>query len=207
MTIHRFPEVQKALQDYYRRIKEHEKLLENQEHDIIQPFTSCRNSAYMFADIYAMYTNIDGKQTISANLTEEDVIVRLKYMLFDLVFVPFMSTTEYYAIKLGQKDEQSEAYKMIIKSKDPRSVKFSELIKKLPQIKDNQELWNFAISLRNDYVHYDGYARNSMTCPIKGITITMKEGERSGCTFSSLIELISELENSFFSFTNSLYHS
>src|SRR3990172_9601771 len=144
MTIYRFPEVQKALQDYYRQIEEHQDSLRNQGHDIVQPFTSFRNSAYFFADTYAMYTNIDGKQTISANFSQHDVELRLKYMLLDLVFVPFMSTAEYYAIKLGQKDPHSASYAKI-HEKTERRTQLSHLIGLIPQLNEKKNIWDFAI--------------------------------------------------------------
>ena len=62
---------------------------------------------------------------------------------------------------------------------------------------DYLDLWRFAINLRNDLVHFDGYARQSMSSPITDHPITMKLGDQSEGVLRSFLSITTAVEDRF----------
>lgn len=158
----------------------------------IQPFIIINNRIVLLREICAKY---GWRRPGERALTEKELGTRFKYIIRDLLFIGMMATLEYHTIKIlaGLSDHPASEY---IKKKDERKVHLSQLIKWI----GDESLWRFAIALRNDIVHFDAYARQTMESPDIEFPITMTQGEQASGVLRSSLSLSRELERSFYGF-------
>ena len=176
--------------------------MKGKEHHCVQPFVIVRNSISIAGELFDMYTK--GQSGLQGPLlTEEEVTSRLKYIIRDLFFIQFMSTFEYYTIKLVQIKPDSRAY-LEIKNRGERNIHLSNLVPLIPELDQEKRLWDFAIALRNDLVHFAGYARKTLPSPVPDFPIYMIQGQESKGNLRSFLSLLCYLEESFFKFVKSV---
>ena len=136
-------------------------------------------------------------------LSEDQVTQRLKYVYRDLLFVGTMSTIEYYFIQSLLLYPELDATKKI-KRRGERKVHLSNLIVWAKDMLDDFYLWDFCIKLRNDIVHFDAIARQSMESPDISYPVIMRQGKQASGLLRSFISLSWVIENGFFKFIMNL---
>jgi len=190
------------MQKLFRQVERHLAEMTGKEHHCVQPFVITKNHISIMGEVFDMYTK--GQSGLQGPpLKEEEIAFRLKYIIRDLLFIPIMSTFEYYTIKLAQARPSSRAYEKI-KAKGERRVHLSHLIPLIPELEQEEKLWNFAIALRNDLVHFAGYARQTLPSPVSDFPIHMIKGQESEGKLRSFLSLLCDLEDSFFRFVKSV---
>lgn len=194
-------ELEQYMQRLFGQVELHLTKMKGKEHQCIQPFVIANNSIVIIREVFDMYTK--GQLGLQGPpLGGEEIRSRFKYIIRDLVFIPMMSTFEYYTIKLAQNSPGSPA-DSFIKARGERSVHLSQLVPLIAELERGKEVWNFAIALRNDLVHFAGYARQTLPSPLSDFPIHMVEGQESEAVLRSYISLLCDLEESFFSFVQS----
>jgi hypothetical protein len=190
------------LQKLLKQVEGHMVEMTGKEHYCVQPFIIARNSIGIVGEVFDMYTK--GQSGLQGPLlTKGEITFRLKCIIRDLLFIQLMSTFEYYTIKLAQIKPDSRAC-LEIKTKGERNIHLSNLIPLIPELEQEKRLWDFAIALRNDLVHFAGYARKTLPSPVPDFPIHMIEGQESKGNLRSFLSLLCYLEESFFKFVKSV---
>ena len=166
-----------------------------------QPFRVLLNRAGLTAEIYDALTR--GLGLLSPRMTEEQIRLRLKYIFLDFLFIGSMSTFEYYAIK-NLASHPGHPASDWVQRRGERNVHLSHLITRIPEFNDDRDLWDFAVKLRNDVVHFDAYARQTIPSPITDYPIEMRIGEQAEGVLRSFLSLTERVEASFARFILSL---
>ena len=192
------------MQRLFGQVDRHLAEMTGKEHYCVQPFVIARNFISIMGEVFDMYTK--GQLGLQGTpLGQSEITFRLKYIIRDLLFIPMMSTFEYYTIKLARTSPGSPAHSWI-EDRGERSVHLSQLVPLIAQLERDKELWNFAIALRNDLVHFAGYARQTLPSPVSDFPIHMVEGQESEGVLRSYLSLLCALEESFFKFVQSVCH-
>jgi len=146
------------------------------------------------------------KRLINPRFTLTEVLMkqRLKNIYRDLLFIGTMSAMEYNIIRLTIICPKLDQQGKVTSKGGERNIHFSDIIKWNRDKLDDFHLWDFAIKLRNDIVHFDARGRQSMDSPRISFPIIMKEGEEAQGNLRSFISLTRAIENSFFKIIPSL---
>ena len=152
--------------------------------------------------VYVLEITDDYKMRVANptfTLTEEGMRQRLKNIYRDLLFVGTISAIEYHFIRLTGMCTQLVPHGEVVSKERQRQIHLSQIIKwNKGRFKDDFYLWDFAIKLRNDIVHFDARGRQSMGAPKIAHPVIMTEGEEAQGNLRSFTSLTRALENSFF---------
>jgi hypothetical protein len=191
------------LRDFYKQVNEHLAIIQEKEKErgsLSQAFAVIGNRIAICGDITHYHIErIAGKKS---KFNKEDLGKRLLYVYRDVIFAGMMSTIEYYFIKTVLMYPDLDAAKRIL-MKGPgceRRVNFSDLIGWVKDMLDDYYLWDFAVKLRNDIVHYDAIARHTVKSPNIEFPINMKQGQMSVGKLRSILSLSKGIDNSYFKF-------
>ena len=192
--------------EFYHRTESHKDSLmsrQSDEPDLSHAFLVLANRVAIAGEITDDYTARLTK--IVDPLSQDEVSSRLKYVYRDLLFVGNMSSIEYYLVKYLQLYPALKAAQEILK-RGERRVLMSQLLSwmSIDDLLDDTYLWDFAVKFRNDVVHFDARARQTMESPNIEFPITMTEGEEATGVLRSLLSLSGSIERSFYSLISGL---
>lgn len=132
----------------------------------------------------------------------------VKVLMRDLLFVGLFSYIEYEIyFHLGRQRAQFPTVRAKL-SGDLRKAKFSDMISWANRdgLIDDMDLWTFALGVRNDIVHFDGYARQTKPSPKNlDYEIIMSEGEQLSGKLRSFPALTKGIELSAFELLKRAY--
>lgn len=132
------------------------------------------------------------------NPDEAMLIQCLKVIYRDVLYIGTVSSIEFNFIRLTRISSQLDPHKKVNSEEDERNTHLSNIIKWNKGKIDDLYLWDFAIKLRNDIVHFDARGRQTMDSPDIEFPITMRVGEEAQGVLRSFVSITKALENSIF---------
>lgn len=200
--------VRSYLKEFYDELQEHSayvgKMVDNEPiRDILLSlYKNINNRLVMVMEITDDYM----MRLTSPRFTLSEVLMkqRLKNIYRDLLFTGTISAIEYNFIRLTNMCPQLDPQGKVMSKGGERKIHLSDIIEWNKDKLDDFHLWDFAIKLRNDVVHFDARGRQSMDSPKIDYPIIMKEGEEAEGKLRSFISLTRAIENSFFKIIPSL---
>ena len=192
------------LKDFESQVHNHKNEIASQRPggaDFTQAFTVIGNRVTMVGEITEEYERRVARPV--SPITQDEARLRFKYLYRDLLFVGTMSGVEYYFIKYLLLYPEFDVTKKIV-NRGERRVQFSNLIVWAKDMLDDFYLWDFAVKFRNDVVHFDSIARQSMESPDIEFSIAMTQGQEASGRLRSILALTKSIEHSFFTFIKGL---
>lgn len=173
--------------------------------DFSRSFKAVEEQAAACGVILSAYR--DGKLPITllnvknTPITREAKVIFPMWVLRDMLFIRSLSLFEYELLQIFSTDQRApKTLKHMKKERNLREVKLWKLVHWIndDNLLDDLYLWQFALKARNDIVHYDAYARETMISPKIEHEIKMKQGEQIEGNLRSIISLTKAIESSLY---------
>ena len=196
--------LQSYLREFHNQTENHVEILSSRQSgsaDVSHAFVVLGNRIAIAGEITDNY--IARFASSADQLSQDEISSRLKYVYRDLLFVGNMSSIEYHLVKYLQLYPNLKAAQEIVK-RGERRVLMSQLLSWIDDLLDDAYLWDFAVKFRNDVVHFDARARQTMPSPNIEFPITMAEGEEATGVLRALLSLSKSIELSFYSLISGL---
>jgi hypothetical protein len=192
----------KYLKDMLSVVNEHISQLETKSNGKIltKPFEDIFNKITLALAITDLFLKAPEAFNSTIPVTKEQILTQaLKTVYRDLLFVATMSSIEYHFSRILLRYPHYKTAQKI-QEQGVRKVKYSSVVEWAceEEILADKDLWDFAISARNDIAHHNAIARETKSSPINDFPIEMKEGSELAGKLRSLLSLTKHIEESFF---------